>query len=423
LKIIITSHGTRGDVQPYLALAVGLQQAGHEVTLVTSSNYTEWVHSYGVRTHPTQFSLQELMKKPEVQAIMRSRNYFKKLKLFFGEMMAQGPQAMEAVWAAIQSADFVIQSPASSGALEAAELRTLPGAMAYPVPFAPTEEFPSFFLGSARFSLGAKYNRLTHKLMHLMLWNGMSGPMTNRLRKDIGLSKISSFAEQASRACKLGIISLYGFSELVISRPADWDDFQHITGYWFLEADAEWKPDPELVDFIQSGPPPVYLGFGSMDPGDSERFTRLLLQALEMSGQRGVILTGWAGLERITASSDIFFIDDVPHSWLFPRTKAVIHHGGAGTTGAGLRAGVPSIIAPLASDQYAWAERVVQLGVGPRTPSMNNLTSEKLAQSIITADTDTAMRARADALGRKLREENGLTRAVDLIESKVLELN
>ena len=117
MKITISTHGTRGDVQPYLALAVGLQRAGHQVTLVTSYNYTDWIHSYGVGTHPTQFSLQEFMKQPEVQAILEGRNFVKKLHLFFTKMMRQGPEAMDDVWAASQGADYVIQSPASSGAL------------------------------------------------------------------------------------------------------------------------------------------------------------------------------------------------------------------------------------------------------------------------------------------------------------------
>jgi sterol 3beta-glucosyltransferase len=278
-------------VQPYLALAVGLQQAGHTVTLATSYNYTEWIQSYGVQTHPTHFSVQEFMRQPEVQAVMQSRNFVQQFRLL-RRMMRQGAEAMDDVWTAIQHADFVIQSPTSSGALEAAQTRGLPVALAYPVPFAPTRAFPSFFIGAARFSLGAHYNRLTHALMHRLLWSSMSGQLTNALRKKLGLPTYRSFAQQAAYARSSGIPSLYGFSEHVIPRPADWDEWQHITGYWFLEAPADWHPAPELLDFLASGPPPVYLGFGSINLGDADNKTRLILRA-------GIVWTARRGSHRL----------------------------------------------------------------------------------------------------------------------------
>ena len=139
-------------------------------------------------------------------------------------------------------------------------------------------------------------------------------------------------------------------------------------------------------------------------------------RALELSGQRGVLLTGWGGITRLSAPPNVFFADNIPHAWLFPRMAAVVHHGGAGTTGAGLRAGVPGIIVPFAGDQYAWADLVVKLGVGPRAPDNKRLTAEKMAEAIQTAVNDAAMRARAAALGEKIREENGIARAVEVIE-------
>jgi UDP:flavonoid glycosyltransferase YjiC (YdhE family) len=166
----------------------------------------------------------------------------------------------------------------------------------------------------------------------------------------------------------------------------------------------------------------VYLGFGSISLGSPEKKTRLILRALELSGQRGLVLTGWGGLARLPASPGILFVDDVPHDWLFPRMAAVMHHGGAGTTGAGLRSGVPSIITPFASDQYSWAERVVQLGVGPRAPDVRRLTAESLARAIEAAVNNSALRARASALGEKIRAENGIARAVEIVERHAAEI-
>jgi UDP:flavonoid glycosyltransferase YjiC (YdhE family) len=160
-----------------------------------------------------------------------------------------------------------------------------------------------------------------------------------------------------------------------------------------------------------------------MSDKDPERQTRLVLRALELAGQRGVLSAGWGGIAPLAPSSSVFYVDDVPFSWLFPRMAAVVHHGGAGTTGAGLRAGVPSIITPLNFDQFAWAERVVKLGVGPRVPQMKKLTAEKLAEAIHIAVTDSALHARAAALGEKIRAENGLARAVEIIERHAAEFD
>jgi len=142
----------------------------------------------------------------------------------------------------------------------------------------------------------------------------------------------------------------------------------------------------------------------------------LALRALELTGQRGVLSTGWGGVARMETSTNVFYVDDVPHSWLFPRMAAVVHHGGAGTTATGLRAGVPSLITPFMMDQYFWADQVVKSGVGPQMVDAKRLTAEKLARAIYTAVTDTAMRARAAAFGEKIRAENGVACAVEIIE-------
>lgn len=420
MKILLSSFGTRGDVQPYLALAVGLQRAGHHVTLATSYNYTEWIESYGVNTHPTRFSMQEFMQTPEVQATLRSGNILRQMQLM-REGMHHNAEAQNEVWAAIQDTEFFIQSPAASGALEVVSTRGIPVAFAVPVPFAPTRAFPSFFFGMSRASLGADYNHLTHTLMHRMLWSVMGGPITNPLRKQLGLRARRSYGEVFAESYRANVPWLYGFSAHVISKPADWDEQQHITGYWFLDPvpGVPFRAPEDLVHFLESGPPPIYIGFGSMAHEDPERLTRLALRALELSGQRGVLLTGWGGLTRQATPPNVFIVENVPHAWLFPRMAAVVHHGGAGTTGEGLRAGVPNIITAFGSnDQPAWANRVVKMGVGPRVPSIKGLTAEKLAEAIQAAVSDLALRARAAALGNKIRAEDGLARAVDIIERR-----
>jgi sterol 3beta-glucosyltransferase len=255
--------------------------------------------------------------------------------------------------------------------------------------------------------------------MHRVLWSTMGGPMTNHLRKKLGLRAWRSYDELLAYGRRWDTPMLYGFSAHLLPRPADWDPYQHITGYWFLDAPPDWSPHavPGLLRFLDSGPPPIYVGFGSMSHENPERQTRLALRALELSGQRGVLVTGWGGLTHPSTPPNVFFVDNVPHAWLFPRMAAVVHHGGAGTTGAGLRAGVPNIITPFApNDQVAWADRIVTAGVGLRLPGIKTLTAEKLAEAIQVAVTDSDLRARAAALGEKICAEDGVARAIEIIE-------
>jgi len=208
---------------------------------------------------------------------------------------------------------------------------------------------------------------------------------------------------------------LYCYSPAVVPKPPDWSEHAHVTGYWFLDHAPDWQPPADLVDFLESGPPPIYVGFGSMTSRDPERMSRIVLDALSQSGQRGVIATGLGGLSQSDLPDEVFMTETVPHDWLFPRMAAVVHHGGAGTTGAGLRAGVPSIIAPVSNDQPFWARRVKALGAGPAPIPHKGLTADRLAHAISVAVTDESIRKRAAELGETIRAEDGVVNAVRII--------
>ena len=206
----------------------------------------------------------------------------------------------------------------------------------------------------------------------------------------------------------------------MIPRPTDWPERIHVTGFWFSDPPPGWTPPADLVAFLGSGPPPVYVGFGSMPSGSAEDTLKLILKALELSHQRGVLLAGWAGVgEDRKLPEYAFGVESVPHSWLFPRMSAVVHHGGAGTTGAGLRAGVPSIITPFVADQPNWARGLRRSASGPRAIPFRELTADLLADAIRQATSDPAMRQRASALGEQIRHEEGVGTTVDLFMSFV----
>jgi UDP:flavonoid glycosyltransferase YjiC (YdhE family) len=417
MKITVCTFGSRGDTQPYVALAVGLQQAGHQVTVVASRDLAEWIQSYGVNVHPLRLSMQELAQNPEYRGSFRGRNVIRalrELRSVFETLMAE---ILDDCWQAAQEAAFVVLGgPALSGGVDIANQRGIPLAFLELQPMCfPTRAFPSFLL-PLRSSLGGGYNYLTYTLLMRASWPILGRAYNHWRTTRFGLPPWHSMREMFYDVRRFGTPCLSGYSPQVLSKPPDWGDNHHVTGYWFLDAQTNWQPPMELVHFLKSGSPPVYVGFGSMSDKDPERVTRLVLRALELTGQRGILLTGWGAVARLRTSASVFYVDDVPHSWLFPRMAAVVHHGGAGTTAAGLRAGVPSLITPFLMDQYAWADRVAKLGVGVHVTDSKKLTAEKLAQAIHTAATDSALRARAAALGERIRAENGVAYAVELIE-------
>jgi UDP:flavonoid glycosyltransferase YjiC (YdhE family) len=210
--------------------------------------------------------------------------------------------------------------------------------------------------------------------------------------------------------------ALYGYSRHVLPRPSDWSKNTHVTGYWYLDTDANWTPPPDLVTFLASGSAPVYIGFGSMGNKNPEEAGKIALDALRLSGQRGIIASGWGGMSQTDLPNTVYMLSSVPHSWLFPQLSAVVHHGGAGTTAAGLRAGIPSIIIPFMGDQPYWAHQVVKLGIGPNPIPRKKLTAENLAEAITRATSDTNMRQKAKTLGEKICSEDGIKNATLLIQ-------
>jgi UDP:flavonoid glycosyltransferase YjiC (YdhE family) len=275
-----------------------------------------------------------------------------------------------------------------------------------------TAVYPSAMMPAAPW-LGGVYNRLTYALGGELFWWAMRPIISAWRQERLGLPALprrSQFAAwiREPKPC------FYGFSPTVVPRPPEWGDHIHITGYWFLPAPASWQPPAGLADFLAAGPPPVFVGFGSMTGRNPEQMAELVLAALARSRQRGLLLTGWGGLKPGDLPGDVYAIEAAPFDWLFPRVAAVVHHGGAGTTGAGLAAGKPSIVVPFFADQHFWAWRVAALGAGPRPIPRRQLSAERLAAAITEVTTSPAIQARAAALGERIRAEDGVGTVVRL---------
>jgi sterol 3beta-glucosyltransferase len=210
---------------------------------------------------------------------------------------------------------------------------------------------------------------------------------------------------------------LCAYSPLVVPKAHDWSTETHVTGYWFLNPLTSWEPPQDLIDFLSAGPPPIFIGFGSTTIRNSEDITTLVFEALKQTGQRGIIAQGWGGLSSANLPKSVFAVKDIPFDWLFPRMAALVHHGGAGTTAYGLRAGVPTIIIPFILDHFFWGRQITALGIGPQPILPKRLTTERLANAIHIVINDQALRTRASKIGEALQAEQGVEQVVRIIES------
>jgi sterol 3beta-glucosyltransferase len=414
MKVTIIAPGSRGDVQPYVALGKGLKEAGHAVRVLASQDFRDLVTAHGLDFFDLGGSMQTVAQG--MQDLLEQGNFLKILSSMGDAAQRLVSQASRSGLEACQGSDLIIAGVgglfvglALSGKL------SIPLVQAFYFPFTPTREFPNALVPLPPMRLPSWANRLSHRLAQQMLWQNYRAADTKARRQILQMAPAPFWGPFASLYRQEQTI-LYGYSPQVLPPPKDWAYFVHVTGYWFLESPAEWEPPIDLVDFMQPGPPPVYVGFGSMVNSRPEETTNLVLQALARTGQRGVLSSGWGGLKKEDLPETVFMVDSIPYSWLFPQMAAVVHHGGAGTTSIGLWAGIPSIVTPFMGDQPFWGQRVYELGVGPRSIPRRRLTAERLAESIRCAMSDMAMRQRAASLGERIRAENGIARAVAVIE-------
>jgi sterol 3beta-glucosyltransferase len=399
--ITILAAGSRGDTQPYLALGAALKHAGHPVRIATFAIYEELVRGAGLELFPLSGDITQVVKSAAGAEAMQADNPLKVLRSFNTlKAFASGKQAE--FYHACEGSNAVIFHPGPAIGYFIARKMKIPAILATPFPMTPTREYPSL-ISFAGPRLGKGYNLLTHKAFEQIMWSAGKSPTRDFWKKQFGKTP-------DDLSCPYGKadITVISCSNHVFPRPADWPDRVHQSGFWFLDEEPGWSPSSDLLDFLQGGEPPVYIGFGSLGAhNQAEATTRLALDALERSGMRGVLATGWSGLsENMDMPSTVFRLKSAPHAWLFPRMAAVVHHGGAGTTAAGMRAGVPSIVVTYGNDTLAWGRRVFELGVGPRAIPRKKLSAEALAGAISAARSE-SMRKAAAELGGKIRQENG----------------
>jgi len=422
VQITLIAYGTRGDVQPALAIGKALRAHGHGVRLLASAHFKPWIERHGLAAVPATVDIQALMTSAAGNEWAEVGNQpVQQLRVMKRLLDENGLALINDAWQGVQGSDLVISSftslgyaPALAQALGARHV-----AMLLQPPLLATRSGPAMLsapLPRQRSWVNYLFGRWA---VEQMVW-WTYGRVINQFRRET-LRLPPQSARQNAAAWQSQPV-LLGYSPAVVPPPADWPPNVHTTGYWFLDDDEGWTPPARLLEFLVAGERPVCIGFGSMAGREREAWQRLLLEAVSRSGRRAVLLGGWArladeaGLNGEPLPPNVLGLEAAPHTWLFPRMAAVVHHGGAGTTAAAFRAGVPQVVVPHLADQPFWGARVARLGVGPPPIPRPRLTADNLSAAIDTASTDLAMLVRALDLSERLKGEDGVGTAVGLIE-------
>ncbi|MFI6303518.1 glycosyltransferase [Amycolatopsis thailandensis] len=400
--VVIVAPGSRGDVQPCVALGRGLH--GDRVRVLAAERFRSWVTGHGLEFAPLSADPGEILGSDGGREWTEGgRNPATFLRGLRGALAPVLERLLADVHKGASGADLVLAPTLGFLGAHLGASLGVPDVELHYQPSMPTKTFAHPLLPWAA-KAGPCGRRLSFRAVDTVAWQVLR-PEVDRWRgEELGLP---AAGWRGPRRAETPV--LCGFSDAVVPRPKDWPARVHVTGYWFLDTPAEWRPEPRLRDFLAAGPPPVYVGFGSMRPSEAERTFAAVRTALRRVGLRGLLAAD------VESEDDLLAIQDVPHEWLFPRTAAVVHHGGAGTTAAALRAGVPALVCPVFSDQPYWGDRVSCLGAGPRPLPLRELTADALTARLLELSGNLLFRRGAQYVGARLREEDGVARACEVL--------
>lgn len=414
--IVIFTIGTHGDIRPCVALGQGLQRSGYPVRIATSPNFVEMVRQAGLEFYPLTADFQSMLESD--RTIADQGLNLRAMARIFRERYAEWAAhwVHEGLAAADDSGLLIGVSNSTLLAKALSEALGIPFAIARLQPLTPSRLLPPMVLSGSRDKLPGLLSLGAHHLLFQMVWGVMRPAINEVVRPQLGLRRYSRLGPYLFRSDLHAAKAINGFSTHVLPRPADWPDSSLVTGYWFLE-EPQWRPPDALEEFLAAGPRPIYVGFGSMVSSRATTFTEVVFEAVKKSGQRAVLATGWGGLdhEGMGQNDRVFVVRHAPHDWLFQRVSAAVHHGGAGTTAAAVRAGIPSIIVPFYGDQPFWARCLHRKGVAPPALDRKVLSSDAMAGALKAAQ-DPTMVHRAFELGCAIRAEDGVGEALRCLQ-------
>ncbi|KAL8170202.1 hypothetical protein V2J09_022006 [Rumex salicifolius] len=402
LQIVMLIVGTRGDVQPFVAIGKRLQDYGHRVRLATHANFKDFVLTAGLEF----FALGDMVKNKGFlpsgpSEIPIQRNQMKDI-IYSLLPACSDPDESGVPF----KADAIIANPPAYGHTHVAEALKVPIHIFFTMPWTPTSEFPHPL---SRVKQTAGY-RISYQIVDSLIWLGIRDMINDVRKKKLKLRPVTYLS--GSQGSDSQVPHGYIWSPHLVPKPKDWGPKIDVVGFCFLDLASNYEPPPSLVEWLESGEKPIYIGFGSLPVEEPQKMTEIIVEALQKTGQRGIINKGWGGLGELAKPKDfVYLLDNCPHDWLFPRCAAVVHHGGAGTTAAGLKAACPTTIVPFFGDQPFWGDRVHARGVGPPPIPVDEFALDKLIDSI-NFMLKPEVKENAMELSLAMQNEDGVTGAV-----------
>lgn len=412
MHVTLLCLGSHGDIRPYVALGVELIRKGHRVRLATDPREEKFCRDWGLEFSPLEGDLTSLIT-PESVTPYNKLQFARELVRSLQELVAR---QCETLLQALEKTDLMVYHPAVIAAPHAAEKLQLPTFRLCLQPEVRTQ-FHSSCLFPHKMPFGRYGNFISHLLAEQIFWQPFRQRI-NAWRKSLGISKVNLLGPTFHRHY-LETPTLVAVSPLLAPRPPDWKQNIHLTGFLRLDAGERWQAPAELIAFLENGPPPLYLGFGSMSAACPQKTLESLLEILEEQGQRTIISGEFPGIRGLPLSDRILRLPSAPHDWLFPRVSAIIHHGGAGTTGASLHAGKPTLVCPFALDQFHWAAKLCALGIGPEPIPIKKFSPSLFTSSLQALVQNRLYREKAASFAKQISRENGAEEAAQVIMQHV----
>ncbi|KAL8998465.1 MAG: hypothetical protein Q9169_002502 [Polycauliona sp. 2 TL-2023] len=414
LRVTCLTIGSRGDVQPYIALCKGLLEEGHKPRIATHREFESWVRKHGIDFAPVEGDPAELMRIC-VENGMFTYSFLREASVKFRGWI---DELLSSAWTACQDSDILIESPSAMAGIHIAEALGIPYFRAFTMPWTRTRAYPHAFAVPDH-KMGGAYNYITYVMFDNVFWKAIAGQVNRWRKKELNLRSTNLDKLQPNK-----VPFLYNFSPSVVVPPLDYSDWIRVTGYWFLDEASNWAPPKDLSAFIAQaradGKKIVYIGFGSIVVSDPAALTKTVVESVLKADVRCILSKGWsdrlgahdASKPEVPLPPEILQITSAPHDWLFKQIDAATHHGGAGTTGASLRAGVPTIVKPFFGDQFFFGSRIEDLGVGIY---MKKLNVSVFSRALWEATHSERMIIKAKVLGEQIRKETGVNNAIQAI--------